>query len=75
MTAPHRLAKHALVIATMTSLLGPLNLLTSFYGMNVKELSNDGVVSLLQFWNDDISSALSALDFFVSLVSGYGQGQ
>jgi Mg2+ and Co2+ transporter CorA len=64
-----RLTKVGLIIAATTSFLAPLNLLTSYYGMNIKEMTNDGLVNLFQFWNLGVLIALSTLVlmFFVSV--------
>lgn len=39
-----------MVIAAVTGIVSPLSLLTSFYGMNVKEFSSDGSATLFDFW-------------------------
>ena len=44
-----QLAKIGMFIAGVAGVVAPLSLLTSFYGMNVKEF-NGGSVSLFQFW-------------------------
>jgi Mg2+ and Co2+ transporter CorA len=58
-----RLTKVGLIIAATTSFLAPLNLLTSYYGMNMTEMTNDGLVTLFRFWNVGLPVALCTLVF------------
>lgn len=45
-----RFAKLGMVIATITGVIAPLGLLTSFFGMNVQEFSPGATASLFDFW-------------------------
>lgn len=68
-TIGERLTKVGLIMAATTGFLAPLNLLTSYYGMNMKSISNDGLVTSFQFWSFGLLVTLSTLVlmFFVSV--------
>lgn len=48
--AAERLTKVGLVVGVIASVVSPMGLLTSFYGMNVEEFAPGAGASLFQFW-------------------------
>lgn len=45
-----RISKVGVVLATITGIVAPTSLLTSFYGMNVRELTPGASATLFDFW-------------------------
>lgn len=43
-------AKIGIIIATISAVITPLGLVTSYYGMNVKEFTNDSGLPLFEVW-------------------------
>jgi Mg2+ and Co2+ transporter CorA len=57
-----------MVIAAIACVVSPLGLLTSFYGMNVREFTDGGNVGLFEFWEMGMPVALVTGVSFVFLV-------
>ena len=60
-----KLTKIGLLIAIIAAILAPMNLLTSFFGMNMKDFSADGLASLFDFWRLSIPAALITIVGFI----------
>lgn len=57
-----------MVIAAVAGVVSPLGLLTSFYGMNVREFTVGANITLFEFWEVGIPVALVTGVCFVFLV-------
>lgn len=46
-----KLTTIGLIMAVMAAVMTPMNLLTSYYGMNVSDFTTNTTVSLVDFWH------------------------
>lgn len=61
-------AKVGMVIAAITGVVSPLGLVTSFYGMNVREFTSGATITLFDFWEVGMPLALMTGVFVVFLL-------
>ncbi|KAF2180473.1 hypothetical protein K469DRAFT_271607 [Zopfia rhizophila CBS 207.26] len=54
-------AKIGIILAAITGIVSPLSLITSFYGMNVKEFTPEAVATLYGFWTVGLPVLLFSL--------------
>ncbi len=56
-----------MVAAAIASIISPLSLLTSFYGMNVRELTSDASIQLSDVWQ--VGIPISVLTIVCTIIA------